>query len=230
MLNRPSQPNLTLGKKLLFTFIPCTVLLVAIELGAWMLSVETLIERGDPSSGFSGLVSVFEHQGEYYRTRQFSEPGPFNDQRFLARKPDRGLRIFTLGGSSAYGHPWGGHVAFTALLGEVLETAYPELQVEAVNASGVSYAMHRLRIVADEVFAYKPDIMIIFGGHNEFVEPSFPPVGKHCSASLNRLELLASHSRIYSSKSGNHAAAVSQYQSVIGADTSEAGPDPARVG
>ena len=198
MSNRLSRHNLTLGKKVLFTFVPCIVLLATLELGLWIFGVETLIENGDPTSGFSGLVSVFEPRGEHYRTRQFKGPSPFNEQSFLVQKPDRGLRIFTLGGSSAHGHPWGGHVAFTALLGEVIRTAYPDLQVETVNAAGVSYAMHRLRLVADEVLGYEPDIMIIFSGHNEFVEPSFSSALRRRSKSFNRLELLVSRSRIYS--------------------------------
>ena len=58
--------------------------------------------------------------------------------------------------------------AFTAIFGDVLAHARPERAVEAVNASGVSYAMHRLNLVLDELVAYEPDLVIVYSGHNEF--------------------------------------------------------------
>jgi hypothetical protein len=37
----------------------------------------------------------------------------------------------------------------------------------------MSYASHRLRMVADEVLDYEPDVLILYGGHNGFVERRF---------------------------------------------------------
>ena len=202
MSHRKPSVRFSPTKTLVFMFVPCVVLIASLEFVLWLAGVEPLSRRGDPSSGFSGLVSVFERDGAHYRTRQFKGPSPFNDQSFLVDKPDGGLRIMTLGGSSAYGHPWGGHVAFTALLGEFLRVAYPNRRIEAVNVAGVSYAMHRLEIVARELLAYEPDVVIVYSGHNEFVEPSFA-LGKAQQSQLrNRAELIAAHSRLYS---GLHA-------------------------
>ncbi len=83
-------------------------------------------------------------------------------------------------------------------MGKAIAATYPQRFVEAINVSGVSYAMHRLGFVADEIMAYEPDILIIYSGHNEFVEPTFYKELKHRSPQHNRLEHFLSHSRIYS--------------------------------
>ena len=89
-------------------------------------------------------------------------------------------------------------MAFTAVLGDVLRAAHPDRQVEAINVSGVSYAMHRLAIVADEIVGYEPDILIIYSGHNEFVERAFFDQLKTRSDWQNRLERFLLHSHLYS--------------------------------
>lgn len=193
-----AQPvKLSLRKRTIYAAIAVGVFFIGLELLLWAAGVKSVIQREDPSRGFSGLVSVFEKAGDTYRTRRLGEAGPFNDQSFLAQKPASGLRIFTLGGSSAYGHPWGAHAAFTAILGEAVAASHPDRTVEAVNAAGVSYAIHRLGFVADEIMGYAPDILIVYSGHNEFAEPTFFAELKRRSPQRNRVEFLAAHSRIH---------------------------------
>ncbi|MFH1569782.1 MAG: tetratricopeptide repeat protein [Gemmatimonadota bacterium] len=170
----------------------------ALEVGLWAGGVERLVDREDPFRGFSGLISVFEPRGDVYHTRL---PGPgatFNDQSFALHKPAGGVRLFTLSGSSSYGFPWSAPVAFTAILGDVLTAAHPRRPIEAVNASGVSYAMHRLNIVADELCRYEPDIFIVYSGHNEFVEPEFFKALKRRSLTRNRVEYWLARTHVYS--------------------------------
>jgi len=169
----PPVRDLALGKKILFAVLLVAVCFAGLEVVLWAAGVELLVDREDPFRGFSGLINVFEPQGNVYRTRLPQPGGTFNDQSFLATKPAQDVRIFTLGGSSSYGFPWSAPVAFTAILGEVLSAAHPQRTIEAINASGVSYAMHRLNIVAEELFRCAPDIFIIYSGHNEFIEPEF---------------------------------------------------------
>jgi len=193
----PQRRRISLWKKLLFATVVCVAFFAVVELTLSAMGMPTLIEREDPFRGFSGLVTVFVRDGEVYRTRPGSLP-TFNDQSFLANKPANGLRIFCLGGSSSYGFPWGAEIAFTAILGDALAASHPELHVETVNVSGVSYAMHRLNIVADELLAYEPDVFLVYSGHNEFIEPAFFEALKHRSAARTRLEYLLAHTRLYS--------------------------------
>ncbi len=185
-------------KKILFGLIICVVFFGLLELVLWSLGAETQIEKEDPFRGFSHLVKVFERQGNRYKTRYVSAHRTFTEQSFRVDKPENGFRIFSLGGSSSYGYPWGAEVAFTEILGELIALEHPNLEVEAVNASGISYAMHRLNIVADELLKYDPDLFVIYSGHNEFIEPAFFESLKTRGTARAGLEYLLAHSRIYS--------------------------------
>ena len=192
-----SRAPLPVWKKLMFSGVMLVLVFGTAELVLWAAGTETVLELQDPFRGFSGLVKVFEKKEDRYRTRP-ANANAFNDQSFLVEKPENGLRIFCLGGSSSYGFPWGAEAAFTSVLGELLSASHPELQVEAVNVSGVSYAMHRLNIIADELLEYEPDILVIYSGHNEFIEPVFMEALKNRSPIRTRIEFAAAHSRVYS--------------------------------
>ena len=195
--SRSSQPKLTVQKKILFSTIVVVSFFALAELALWAFGTHTVIELEDPFRGFSGLVNVYEPSGDVYQTRRQSL-NTFNNQSFLVQKPKNGLRIFSMGGSSAHGFPWGAEAAFTSLLGDLIAKRHQDLQVEAVNAAGVSYAMHRLNIVADELLDYEPDIFVVYSGHNEFIEPVFMEELKERSRTLTQVEYVAAHSRIYS--------------------------------
>src|SRR3990172_2230852 len=68
------------------------------------------IEAGDPFLGFSAIHPLFES----YRAANGSlrlKPASgklrwFNRQDFPAEKPAGGFRIFSMGGSTTYGHPY----------------------------------------------------------------------------------------------------------------------------
>lgn len=188
--------ELPLWKKALFALAIQVAFFAALELALAVGGVEPLASREDPLRGFSGLVSVFERDGDVLRVG----PGhttTFNAESFLAEKPPNGLRIFGLGGSSTFGFPWGAEAAFTRVLGEAIAELRPDLEVEAVNVGGTSYAMHRVNLVVDELLDYAPDVFVVYSGHNEFVERSFFDALKRSSALRNRLTHLLAHTRTY---------------------------------
>ena len=76
-----------LRKRLLFAVVTALAFFVALELVLWAVGVETVIEREDPFRGFSGLVKVFERDGDRYRTRPVEGYVVFNNQSFAAQKP-----------------------------------------------------------------------------------------------------------------------------------------------
>jgi tetratricopeptide (TPR) repeat protein len=193
-----TKPKLATSKKLLFSALTCLGFFAILELVLWVAGVPTLTELEDPFRGFSGLVKVFQREGPIYRTQPAVRGGTFNDQSFLVTKPSNGLRLFCLGGSSSFGFPWGAEAAFTSIVGEALVATHPERRVETVNASGVSYAMHRLNLVADELLGYKPDVFLVYEGHNEFIEPAFFDALKHRGALRTDFEYALSYSRVYS--------------------------------
>jgi len=189
---------LPLWKQVTFSAIILTVFFAGVEVSLGLAGVETRLQNEDPFRGFSSLVPVFVKNGDTYSTRTVVREPVFNQQSFRAVKPQNGLRIFGLGGSSAYGYPWGAEDAFLSILGDAIAAAHPERKVETINVAGMSYAMHRLRIVANEIFNYEPDIIVVYSGHNEFIEPKFFQELKRRSPKWNQLEAILSHSRLYS--------------------------------
>lgn len=165
--------RLSPGKTLAFSLLTVVVCFALLEASLWLTGTPTLAEERDPTFGFSGLHLFERDPGRgVCATAKHAVRHSVNYQEFALDKPAGGLRLFTLGGSSAYGFPWGGRVAFPALLGRALTASLPNRQVESVNAAAMSYGSTRLRAVAAEVTAYGPDILVLFEGHNEFVEES----------------------------------------------------------
>ncbi len=173
----PSRPSARTGglRNIAFGLAVLVAFFSILEAALWAAGVEPLLSERDPFEGFSRRVRVFEPDPSrgVYRTPARAVRHSFNYQEFSARKPPNGFRVFTLGGSSAYGFPWGARVAFTRVLGEALQATFPDRVVEAINAAGMSYGSHRLRILAHEVLDYEPDVLVVFEGHNEFVEQRF---------------------------------------------------------
>ena len=200
--NTTAVKQFPLWQQLLFSSLIFVAFFALLETVLWLAGTETRIQREDPFRGFSELVPIFVREGDVYTTRASIRRTAINPQTFAANKAPGGIRIFGLGGSSAYGYPWGAQAAFLSIVGDVVAAAHPDRKVEAINAAGMSYAMHRLRIVANELIDYEPDIFVIFAGHNEFIEPAFYAQLKHSDPVMNRLEWTLSHTHLYSALHG----------------------------
>jgi len=181
------ERSFSITKTVAYTCALWVLFFVGIEVTLGIFGVKTLIERQDLSRGFSGLVPVFVQEGQVMRTRPSLRGEVFNDQIFAATKPPDSLRIFTVGGSSAFGFPWGAGASFTGVLQDVLTNAYPDQNIEVINAAGVSYAMHRLNLVVQELVKYEPDVLIVYSGHNEFIEHDFYRALRERSSASTRL-------------------------------------------
>ncbi|HET9301010.1 MAG TPA: tetratricopeptide repeat protein, partial [Candidatus Polarisedimenticolaceae bacterium] len=170
---RGTAPRIPLPRLLLYSLLTIVLAFALVEAILWLAGTKTLADERDPSLGFSG-VRLFERDRRrgVYATSSRAQRHSVNYQEFALDKPKGGLRVFTIGGSSAYGFPWGAKVAFPGLLGKALAASLPGRAVESVNAAAMSYGSTRLRGVAAEIEAYDPDILVIFEGHNEFVEAS----------------------------------------------------------
>lgn len=147
------------------------VALIAVELALRAAGVGPDI-GDDPYVGFDGVVRLYAPDPD--------EPGllvtaegrrnHFNVQRFAAEKPAGVRRVFCVGGSTTYGRPYTDVVSFPGWLRELLPLVDPDTAWEVINAGGVSYASYRVAVVVDELTAYEPDLVVIYTGHNEFLE------------------------------------------------------------
>jgi len=101
----------------------------------------------------------------FFYTR--TTPSPSTDA-FLKEKPANGFRIFTMGGSSAVGYPYGYNGTFSRVVNDVFQDALPGKTVETVNIGTSAINTYTLYDQTDEILAQQPDAIMIYAGHNEF--------------------------------------------------------------
>ncbi len=125
----------------------------------------------DPFVGFDSAHPLFtlHASGDRYEIPE-SRQRFFCPESFAANKPEGGFRIFCLGGSTVQGRPYATETAFPKWLELNLECADPDRVWEVVNCGGVSYASYRLAPILREVLDHEPDLLVLYTGHNEFLE------------------------------------------------------------
>ncbi|MBX6312373.1 MAG: tetratricopeptide repeat protein, partial [Isosphaeraceae bacterium] len=127
--------------------------------------------RDDPFVGFAAIRPLFELDPS--GTRYETSPARrlyFRPQSFPAVKAPNAFRIFCLGGSTVQGRPYAVETSFTTWLALSLKAADLARDWQVVNCGGISYASYRLVPILEEVLRYQPDLIILYTGHNEFLE------------------------------------------------------------
>jgi len=114
------------------------------------------------------LFEADEESGNY-RTRK-ERLGYFRPEQFALTKPSNEFRIFWLGGSTVQGRPYAIETSFTTWLEIALNETDSTRDWNVINCGGVSYASYRLVPILEEVLEYQPDLILVYSGHNEFLE------------------------------------------------------------
>ena len=161
--------RLTRRKKLLFGALTAVGFFVLVELALAAVGVGPARLQRDPFVGFEPGVPLFVREGERYVTNP-AKSCFFNHQEFPVRKAPGDRRIFCLGGSTTYGHPYDHRTAFGGWLQAYLDEAAPAGRWQVVNCGGISYASYRIAVLLEELVRYEPDLFIVYTGHNEFLE------------------------------------------------------------
>ncbi len=152
----------------LFALLLPFLLLVFVELGLRLFKY-----GGDTSLFISAPDEISEYYminhnvGKRYFFMQNTVPDPSKDL-FLKRKPENGIRIFVLGGSTAAGFPYGNNVMFSRILHKRLADTFPYKHIEVVNIAMAAVNSYTLLDLLDEVLEKEPDAILIYAGHNEF--------------------------------------------------------------
>lgn len=164
-----------LRKKLLLAFIMPLLIFCVLEGVLALLGIgkdETRLE--DPFVGFSSKIPLFVEKHEPGQPALMATAPAklafFNYQEFARSKEPNTYRIFCLGGSTTYGRPYFDLTSFSGWLREFLPALDPEKRWEVINAGGISYASYRVTLLMEELLRYKPDLFIVYTGHNEFLE------------------------------------------------------------
>jgi tetratricopeptide (TPR) repeat protein len=91
-----------------------------------------------------------------------------NQNSFDVIKKGNAFRIFILGGSSAAGYPFTPNGDFGKYVKNRLEYEYPSAKIEVVNVAMTAVNSYTLRDLFPGVVEQKPDLILIYAGHNEY--------------------------------------------------------------
>lgn len=125
----------------------------------------------DPYVGFTEIRPLFtvDGAGLNYEVSKARMP-LFCQDSFPVDKPEHEFRIFCVGGSTVQGRPFAIETAFSTWLELRLAAADPSRAWNVINCGGVSYASYRLAPIMEEIVEYQPDLIVLYTGHNEFLE------------------------------------------------------------
>lgn len=113
----------------------------------------------------------------FYANRD--RPGAMAENAFVTPKPAGTLRVFLCGESAIKGFPQTPAFAASAFLNAMLRDLAPDRRIEIINLGATAVASFPMLEILDDALAYEPDVVVIYGGHNEFY-------GAYGVASLSR--------------------------------------------
>lgn len=198
----PSAPaRLTAGRKAIYSVITVVGLALLAELILRVGGVQALADTEDPYVGFARRLPLFvpkhDANGKAVMETAPNKRGFFNRQTFAQEKPANGYRIFCLGGSTTYGHPYTAETSFCGWLQVFLNKADPTRSWEVINAGGISYASYRVTALMEELVRYQPDLFIVYSGHNEFIEERTYREIRQLPRPIAELNAVLGHSRVF---------------------------------
>ena len=175
------------------------------------LSLVGLVELGLWVGGFGPANRLFlldDDSGSYRVnpdvSHRFFPPhlrrSPIVAKAFPATKAPGTVRVFTLGASTLVGFPNPLGTEFPRFLEFMLADVFPQRQFEIVNCGITAINSHCLLDFAREVVDYDADLLVVYGGHNEFIGPYGPttPFVRFGNARpLIRLHMLLERTRLH---------------------------------
>jgi len=102
-----------------------------------------------------------------------TEHSPLTDPRTLVapkKKEPGAFRVVVIGESTAVGAPYGLDLSFGALLAEGLRAAHPGRTFEVVHVAEPGRSSRGVVNFLDDALAAEPDVLVLYSGHNEFLQ------------------------------------------------------------
>ncbi len=168
------KSKLSFRKKILFSAVTTVLFFAVLECVLTLVGVAPQTSTEDPFVGFSGQLPLMElstnEQGEQILSTALNKRHWFNAQSFPKTKSKGTRRVFCMGGSTTYGHPYWDSTSFPGWLREFLPVVDSSHKWEVINAGGISYASYRVAALMEELAQYEPDLFVIYSVHNEFLE------------------------------------------------------------
>ena len=176
--SRPASPlatnvprRLPLWQAVLLPLLSILIFFLLLEGGLALFGVRPSFRAEDPFVGFADDLPLYVPTADGRQmTTAPNKRSFFNVQSFPRQKTPGTFRIFCLGGSTTFGHPYADPLSFAGWMRELLPVADKTKHWEVINAGGISYASYRVAHLMEELVRYQPDLFIVYTGHNEFLE------------------------------------------------------------
>ncbi len=155
-----------------FVFYSVTVLIPVLFFVALELSLRIFGYGSAPQKLFindrldDSYLTINPTIAERYFTEKRLVTGP-QYEIFEKEKSDSTFRIFVQGASSSAGFPYH-NASFPKLLEQKLVHLYPSYNIEVINTSIVATNSYTWLDLSDEIIELEPDLVLIYGGHNEY--------------------------------------------------------------
>lgn len=91
-----------------------------------------------------------------------------NNDAFDIVKRENAFRVFVMGGSSAQGFPFSPNGTFSRYIRDRLDLIYPDKYIEVINLGITATNSYTIRDLIPGVLEQKPDLILIYAGHNEY--------------------------------------------------------------
>jgi len=166
-----SPPELSSKRKRLFFLITvsfpfASLVLLEIALRVFQYGPNLSLFITEEIAGKEYHIMNPDVKYRYFSRVEFS-PNTSMDY-FLVPKPAGKYRIFCLGASTTVGFPYGYAGSFSAFLRDRLRAVFPDRDVEIINLGMTATNSFTVLDIARELVDYEPDLLIDYGGHNEF--------------------------------------------------------------
>lgn len=171
-LGNHSEWNLIMKKKSIFKAIAISIPFV------FVLIVETILRVADYGEDYHLFHKVRgDNKPDYLvmnkdlAKKYFKDNGLKSDNQsdlFLKVKTDGTFRIFVQGASTVVGFPFYRGGSFPRMLKHRLSFTFPDRNIEVINTGMTAVNSYTLLDLTDEIIKQKPDLVIIYAGHNEY--------------------------------------------------------------
>ncbi len=105
----------------------------------------------------------------YFPAPEMAPPVNIESTYFKLEKQPNTLRIVVQGESTTAGYPYGLGVSLAGILQQRLQNQYPGRNVEVIQTAMAAVNSYTLLDFSDEILKIKPDAIVIYAGHNEYL-------------------------------------------------------------
>ena len=160
---RRSDPLLFKAIAVLLPFIFLALFEIVLRIFDYGNSTDLFIEY---PANKNFLVLNPDASKKYFVNQSIATTG--NAELFKKEKDTQTMRIFILGESTTLGYPYFHNASFHRWLQYRLMHTFPDRNFEIINLALTAVNSYTVLGFAKEIIKYKPDVVLIYSGHNEY--------------------------------------------------------------